>query len=393
MAVTSKMLRRFRIFEAFTDKELIEIAKLCREESHPDGFRFFDEDAPAEKLYLILEGRVSLEKKVQLGRSGSSRQATVSIRGPGLVVGWSSIVVPHIYTLSGVCLGPCRLLTIDGHDMRHFITHNPEAGLRIMTAAATIIRGRMEATSSTLTYFLSIISHELKAPLGAIENYLEVMLGGFAGELTDKQQRMLERSVLRVKDLGDLINDILDLARMQPEHVQADFERILPAEIIMQSLEDIRLIARQKAIRICLDVPPEINEIVAAPRRLRQVLTNLLSNAVKFSPEKGRVWLHVVDEPDSLRVEVIDEGVGIPADEQRYVFEDFFRARNVEEGGGTGLGLSIAEKIVNAHHGQIWFESPYTAGKPGTRFTVIIPRNLPTPAMKRKEWETAKEKA
>jgi signal transduction histidine kinase len=392
MAATSEMLRRFKIFEAFTDEELTEIAWLCRQESYPDGFSLFGEDAPAEKLYLILEGKISLEKKVQLGRSGSSRQATVSIRGPGLIVGWSSVVPPHAYAFSGICLEPCKLLALEGQNLRDFIVRNPESGLKFMIAIATIVRGRMKASISTMTYFLSITSHELKAPLAAVENYLEVMLGGFAGELTDKQQKMLERSALRIKDLRHLINDILDMARMQPEHVQADFEHISPAEIIMQSMEDVRLIARQKEIQIYLEVPPEIDEIVAAPRRLRQVLTNLLSNAIKFSPEKGRVWLHAVEEPDSLRVEVTDEGAGIPADEQPYVFEDFFQARNVKDEGGTGLGLSIAKKIVEAHRGQIWFESPYAAGKPGVKFTVVIPRNLATPAMKLEEWASAEVK-
>jgi signal transduction histidine kinase len=217
------------------------------------------------------------------------------------------------------------------------------------------------------------------------------MLGGFAGEISAKQQKMLERSALRVKDLRFLINNILDIARMQPEHVQADFERISPNEIILQSLEDVRLLARQKNIHICVDVP-ELGEIVAAPRRLRQALTNLLSNALKFSPEEGRVWLNAVEKPDSLQIEVTDEGVGIPSDEQKYIFEDFFRARNVQEESGTGLGLSIVKKIVEAHYGRIWFESPYTPGKSGVKFTLIIPRNLATLAMKQEERKAAHAK-
>ena len=151
MAPSSKMLRQFRIFEAFSDQELAELAKVCREESHPDGFRLFEEDGPAEKLYLILEGKISLEKKVELGRSGSRRQAPVSIRGPGLVVGWTSIVPPHTYVLSGICLEPSRLLAIEGRDIRCFIANNPVAGLRFMTTIATIIRGRMKATSKQST--------------------------------------------------------------------------------------------------------------------------------------------------------------------------------------------------------------------------------------------------
>lgn len=391
MSVTSGTLRQFEALKEFSDEDLVKIAALCREVYHDNGIPLFNEGDPAEKLYLVLEGKISLEKRIQLGRSGSSRRATVSIRGPGQLVGWTSIIEPHIYVFSAVCLEPCKLLAVEGGDMRGFIAQNPEAGLKFMATIATLIRERMEATTSTLTYFLSIISHELKAPLAAVENYLEVMLGGFAGEITAKQQKMLERSALRVKDLRFLINNILDIARMQPEHVQADFERISPNEIILQSLEDMRLLARQKNIHICLDVP-ELGEIVAAPRRLRQALTNLLSNAIKFSPEGGRVWLDVVEESDSLRIEVIDEGIGIPSDEQKYVFEDFFRARNVHEESGTGLGLSIVKKIIEAHHGYIGFQSPYAPGKSGVKFTMVIPRNLVTLAMKREERKAAQVK-
>jgi signal transduction histidine kinase len=393
MHVTSGILRRFEIFEGFTDEELAEVAKLCRAEHHDDGVKLFDEGDPAEKLYLVLEGKVSLEKKVQLGRSGSSRQATVSIQGPGQTVGLSSLVAPHIYTMSGICIEPSRLLTIDGGEMRRFIASDPEAGLKLMSAIATLVQGRMEATSKTLTYFLSIISHELKAPMAAVENYLQVMLGDFTGELTDKQRRMLERSALRIKDLRTLINGILDLARMQPEYIQADFEWFDPAEISAEAIEDVRLAAKEKGIVLDVDTPPELQQIVGAPRRLRQVFSNLLSNAIKFSPEGSVVTLRVWDESDRLVAEVLDEGIGIPANEQEHIFEDFFRAQNVGKAGGTGLGLSIVKKIVDAHHGKIWFESRYAPGKPGTRFTVVIPRNLATPAMKREEWGLAQEKA
>jgi signal transduction histidine kinase len=392
MTITFKVLRQFEVFKEFSDEELVKIAALCQEERHANGVKLFNEGDPAEKFYLVLKGKISLEKRIQLGRSGSSRHAPICIRGPGQLVGWTSIVEPHVYVFSAVCLEPSKLLAIEGHAMRYFMAQNPQAGLRFMAAIATLIRERMEATTSTLTYFLSTISHELKAPLAAVENYLEVMLGGFAGETTVKQQKMLERSVLRVKDLRFLINNILDIARMQPEQVQADFERISPTELILQSLEDVRLLARQKNIHICLDVSPQLGEIVAAPRRLRQVLTNLLSNAVKFSPEAGRVWLSAVEQPDTLQIEVIDEGVGIPIDEQKYVFEDFFRAGNVQEESGTGLGLSIAKKIIEAHHGYIGFQSPYAPGKPGVKFTVFIPKNLVTPAMKQEEWKSAHEK-
>ncbi len=389
--ITFEILQPFEIFEGFSDEELMEIAELCREEYHADGVKLFDEGDPAQKLYLILDGKLSLEKEIQLGRSGSSRRATVSVQGTGQAIGWSSLVTPFLYTMTGVCIEPLKLLAIDGDDIRRLMVSNAEVGLKIMNAIATLVKVRMENTTNTLTYFLSIISHELKSPIAAIESYLEVMLGGYTGKLSDKQLRMLERSALRVKDLRNLINDILDLARMQPEHIQADFDWFDPTEISAEAIEDVRLAARGKEIRLEIDVPTAFLQIVGARRRLRQIFSNLLSNAIKFSPHESMVTLRVRDEPERLVAEIFDEGMGIPANEHEHIFRDFFRGRNVGDVGGTGLGLSIVKKIVDAHNGQISIESPYTPGKPGTKFTVVIPRNLATPTMKQEEWGAARE--
>lgn len=390
MVVTSELLRRFDLFKKLGDEELAELGKLCRKRHWDPGAKLFDEGDPADRLYLVLEGKISLEKRVELGRSGSSRKATVSIRGPGNTVGWSSLVEPWTYTLSAVCIEPSTLLAIEGADLRGFETNHPEVEVKLMNAVAMLVRGRMEDTTHTLTYFLSIIAHELKSPLAAVENYLEVMLGGFAGEFNDRQQRMLERSELRVRELRNLIGGILDLARMRPEDIQADFMWCEPAEVITEAVEDVRLAAQEKGIELKVEIQTQPDQIVGACRRLRQVFSNLLSNAIKFSPEGGVVTLRIREEPDQLVVEVLDEGIGIPADAQEHIFQDFFRAQNVGDVGGTGLGLSIVKKIVDAHQGRIWFESPYAAGKPGTKFTVVIPSNLATAAMKHKEWKSAK---
>jgi signal transduction histidine kinase len=154
---------------------------------------------------------------------------------------------------------------------------------------------------------------------------------------------------------------------------------IYPQEIASESLEEVRLAADQKNIHVRAAGPTKFKPIVAARRRLRQVLSNLLANAIKFSPEGSKVLLSARDEPDYLMIEVADEGIGIPAEDQEHIFDDFFRASNAEDISGAGLGLSIAKKIINAHNGTIEVESPYDPGKSGTRFTVRIPRNLPLP--------------
>jgi signal transduction histidine kinase len=383
MVITIERLRHSDLFNELTDVELAQIAQLGREEAYREGDVILTEDAPAEKLFIVEQGRLSLEKKIQLGRRGTVRTTTIGIVGPGKSSGWSALTPPHIYTSSAVCLEPTRVIAFDSQALLRHLSDNPPVGYKVMRAVAGLARARYKTATDTLAYFLSIVSHELRAPLAAIENYLNVMLDGFAGELSDKQRRMLERSALRIKDLRSLIGDIVDLARMRPEQIQADFEWFDPGEVGTESIEDVRLAAGEKNIRIKVEPPPKFEKIVGARRRLRQVFTNLLTNAVKFSPSGGTVMFRAHYEPDTLVFEVEDEGIGIPLQDQPHIFDDFFRADNVGDAPGSGLGLSIAHKIMDAHEGKLLVTSPYAEGKTGTRFTVVIPRNLRTPAMRR----------
>jgi signal transduction histidine kinase len=159
--------------------------------------------------------------------------------------------------------------------------------------------------------------------------------------LSDKQRRMLQRSVLRVSDLRSLIGDIVDLARMRPEQIQADFELFDPGEVGTESIEDVRLAAGEKNVRIKIEPAPKFEKIVGARRRLRQVFTNLLTNAM-FAVGSARHRARY--EPDAVIFEVEDEGIGIPPDDQPHIFDDFFRAENVGDVSGVGLGLSIAAR-------------------------------------------------
>ena len=379
MEVTIETLKQYEFLDGLPDNALTKIANIAKVETYQDGSLLFSEGANAEKFFLIIEGKVSLEKLVQLGRTGTPRRATTGIISVWQPVGWSSLVHPYIYTSSGLCLEQTKVLVIPGKDLIELMEEMPEVGCQLISRIAAIIRERLNTSSSILTYFLSIVSHELKRPLAAVENYIQVLLGGYAGEISPKQQRLLERSSLRLSDLRALISDLLDFARMQPDQIRADFELIYPQEIASESLEEVRLAASQKGVQVRATGPTEFQPIVAARRRLRQVLSNLLANAIKFSPEGSKVFLSARDEPEALIIEVADEGIGIPAEDQEHIFDDFFRASNAEEISGAGLGLSIAKKIIDAHDGTIKIESPYDPEKSGTRFTVRIPRNLPLP--------------
>ncbi|MGQ9602163.1 MAG: ATP-binding protein [Candidatus Bipolaricaulia bacterium] len=227
------------------------------------------------------------------------------------------------------------------------------------------------------THFLAIASHDLKAPLAAVQSYLGVLLGGFVGELTDRQREMLSRSSLRLKELLNLINDLLDATRIEAGQIVQEMEEIELQPVVESALENVRSQAGEKGLKLELEMAlpeglPRV-KVRASARRLEQALTNLLNNAVKFTPQGGEVHLEVKDQGDHLQVTVRDTGVGIAPEELPRIFEEFYRGKGAE-GKGAGLGLAIAKKIVEAHGGKIWAESPDPVTGRGSRFTFTIPK-------------------
>jgi signal transduction histidine kinase len=395
LSITAERLGRAEIFADFAEADLLAIADFCREETYREGDTLLVEGEPADTLFVVERGKLALEKRVQLGRHSTPRNATIGYVGPGKVAGFSTLTYPHIYSTSVICVEPARVICINGEPLRAYLQAHPEAGNYVMSRIASLISDRYRSATNTLTYFLSIVSHELRSPLAAIENYLHTMHDGYAGELNPKQERMVKRSILRVVDLRSLIGNVVDLARMRPEQIQADFEWFDPGEVGTESIEDARLAAAEKEIQIRVDPPPKFEPVVGARRRMRQVYTNLLNNAIRFSPPGTTVIFRAWYKPDSLYFEVEDEGPGILDEDLPHIFKDFFRASNIEDTQGMGLGLSIAKKIVDAHNGQILVKNltPEEDDKTGTRFTVIIPRNLKTPEMLRQEWMASESEA
>jgi len=386
LSVTAERLSQAVIFRELAEDDLIAIAEFCREERGLENHAILEEGNPANTLYIVERGKLALEKKIQIGRQTTPRNATIGYVEPGEIAGFSTLTEPYIFSTSAVCVEPTRLIAIDGPRLREYLNTHSNAGLVVMKSVASIIGNRYRLATGTLTYFLSIVSHELRSPLAAVENYLQLIHEGFAGELNQKQERMVQRSILRILDLRALIGDVVDLARMRPEQIQADFEWFDPGEVGFESIEDARLAAAEKDIRIKVDPPQKFEPIVGARRRMRQVLTNLLNNAVKYAPRGSEVVFRARYKPEKLIFEIEDHGPGIPEDEIPHIFEDFYRASNVGETTGAGLGLSIARKIVDAHGGDI-LVSNISDGKrvSGTRFTVFIPRDLSTPEMRRRE--------
>lgn len=375
MAVSVDLLRPLSLFHRMNEAELERIVSLCCVETRERGVLICQEGVDAEALYVVLKGKVALEKMIQLSPRSRPRPATLEVLDQGDSFGWSSVVEPHVYTKSALSLCHVELLRVGGEGLRALLREDHHIGHELMASLTKVVASRLQDAMDTLSYFVSIISHELRAPIAAVDNYLQVILGGYTGPLSPQQQAMMERCCVRLQELSDMLSSILDLARMRPEQIESDFTKVSPHEVFLLSMEDVLLSAKEKQIDLQVEVPGDLPEMVGAPNRLRQVFTNLLTNAIKFAQQGGQVRLRAEDQPDYLQVEVVDNGPGIAPEHLPLIFEAFYRPPDTEET-GLGLGLSIVRRIVDAHRGKIIPESPYPPdGTGGTRMLVMLPKD------------------
>jgi PAS domain S-box-containing protein len=219
--------------------------------------------------------------------------------------------------------------------------------------------------------FIALVSHELRTPLTSIRGYTELLLDGEAGELTDDQRQFLAVVERNSHRLLHLVGDLLFLAQVEAGKLVLDVGALDLAGIASESVETARPQAEAKGITLTLATGPV--PLIAGDRaRIAQLLDNLVSNAIKFTPENGRVDVRVRAERDRAILEVRDSGMGIPAGEQEFLFQRFFRTSRATEQAiqGTGLGLAISKAIVDAHAGRITVASEEGAG---TTFRVALP--------------------
>ena len=220
--------------------------------------------------------------------------------------------------------------------------------------------------------FVSTVSHELRTPIASIKGYVDVILDGDAGDLNETQRDFLTIVARNNERLLMLINDLLDISRIESGSVRMD-KRIVRADELVRSIaSQMRGLFEEKEIRLVVECPEELPTIYADPGRIEQALANLLTNAAKFTPKKGKVQLAAQVSAGSIVFSVADTGCGIAEDEQARVFEKFYRASNAESSQvrGCGLGLSIVKSIVERHGGRAWVES--TLGV-GSTFYLALP--------------------
>jgi PAS domain S-box-containing protein len=220
--------------------------------------------------------------------------------------------------------------------------------------------------------FVSIASHEMRTPLTSIKGVLQLLAAERLGTLPKSGAEMVKIALKNTDRLVRLVNDVLDLERLESKRVVMERQLCQAADLIQQAAETIQAMAEQEKITICVTAADTPITFWADPDQIIQTLTNLLSNAIKFSPENSTVWLKAENQGDRVLFQVQDRGKGIPTDKLETIFERFQQvdASDSRRKGGTGLGLAICRQIIQQHGGQIWAKS--TLAK-GTTFYFTLP--------------------
>ncbi|HTV82878.1 MAG TPA: response regulator [Acidobacteriaceae bacterium] len=252
------------------------------------------------------------------------------------------------------------------------------AELEGANAALEKQRSQADHANKLKSQFLASMSHELRTPLNAITGFSELLADQVAGQLNEKQQRFLTHIRDASKHLLQLINDVLDLSKIEAGEIHLEPTLLSPAAVIGEVIAGVESLVRQRSIELRADCDPALL-VRADPRRLKQILYNLLSNAIKFTPFQGSIIVTVACDDGFLRFEVTDTGPGISKEDQQIIFEEFRQAAPSASGvkEGTGLGLAITRKLVEKHGGHIEVESERGAG---STFRFWLPTSDATPA-------------
>ncbi|NLX09995.1 MAG: HAMP domain-containing protein [Chloroflexi bacterium] len=228
-----------------------------------------------------------------------------------------------------------------------------------------------ERADKVKSMFLASVSHELRTPLNAIINLTKFVALGMYGEINAEQSEMLNNVVASGKHLLNLINDVLDISKIESDSLELFVEEGLHIEDIIQpAIETANGLVLQKPITIACEIEPELPALTGDEQRIRQVVLNLLSNACKFTDE-GQITLSVYRQDSEIIIAVRDTGPGIARDDHEAIFESFRQAKSgVRKAEGTGLGLPISRRLAEAHDGRLWVES---ALGEGATFYVALP--------------------
>ena len=234
--------------------------------------------------------------------------------------------------------------------------------------------------------FVATVSHELRTPMTSIKGYVEILLMGAAGALNEQQASFLQVVKTNTERLNILVNDLLDVSRIDAGKVTLSIQPLDLASIANEVIQDqIRQSEEDnRPMHFSVDAEPGLPRVPGDLERVRQIIANLVSNAYNYTPPNGQITIHIRRDQDEVQIGVKDNGIGIAPEEEKRIFERFYRGEDplVLATAGNGLGLSISKQLVEMHQGRIWMESQGVPGY-GSVFYVALP--LKTPEEKNKK--------
>jgi signal transduction histidine kinase len=235
----------------------------------------------------------------------------------------------------------------------------------------------LEAASQHKSEFLANMSHELRTPLNAIIGFSQVLRDEMIGSVNEKQAEYLDDIISSGDHLLSLINDVLDLSKVEAGQVELEVHPFSLREALERGVVMVRERATEDGVRVAFAADPEVDVVEGDERRIKQVIFNLLSNAVKFTPAGGEVDVSAMRANGEVRVSVADTGPGIAPEDRERIFEEFQQSETgVVQREGTGLGLALSKRYVELHGGRIWLESELGCG---STFTFALPARSSTP--------------
>jgi len=258
------ILRLSDLFNGLSDDQFKTLVGFCREEVYEAGIILFREGDLCDTIYIVASGSLALEMKLQIGRNEGS--VTIGVVSRGGCVGHSGLKSPYRHTMTGRTLERTEAITLDSRILRRWCEENPEAGFRVMTNVAKVITSRLEHSRKTLGHILSIVFHDLKAPLASVESVNRLILSGLWGELGEKQKEMLQRSSKGISAMLDLLNNITNVSRLGVRDVVMG--RISLAPLIMSTVDEMRPLADDKGLEIKIEMAQELASIRGTRRNL-----------------------------------------------------------------------------------------------------------------------------
>jgi PAS domain S-box-containing protein len=220
--------------------------------------------------------------------------------------------------------------------------------------------------------FVSMVAHELKTPMAAVLGYLDILIDENMNIPMEKRREYLSRSEIRLKGSLELVNDLLDISRMETGVKEREISDVTLIEIVHQAIELQELEISKKGIVINKNIPSDLPQLRIDRTEASKIINNLISNAVKYNNLNGTITISAAVKNNYIIIDIEDTGIGLREMDKNKLFQQFFRAKNqhTRSISGTGLGLSIVKRLVEANHGKIDVESEY---EKGTKFTILFP--------------------